>query len=871
MEKVQQNLFKPEIMQRFILLLLFGLIYNIAQSQCCGNGICEPGENATNCPYDCGAAQTWKCPNTIGSFFNDPNLPITYDTAQARGYCYAISVGPSMPTTVCFEYVYPPSGTINVNFFISDSCSVGATKVSVGTNATSCSGTATGHPAVTGFSTYNMSCTQLSGTAMLYGGGCASDSIITICVNLNTSHTCGEIYICPVIDCNSNNCGSTPPVNCPPFNFRDTSDIDICNNGINSGIAGVIPDCGTHFTYLWNDPFAQTTPIATGLSPGTYTVKVTNTAFGCDTNINVRIDSLGQPINVNATANLCQGDSILLGGSYQTSTGVYLDSLVGRYGCDSIVSTSLSILPILSSSVSANICQGDSLFVGGAYQTSAGNYTDTIQASNGCDSVITTSLSIKPIPQSSFSSNICQGDSLLFGSIYLNSSGLYTDTFLASNGCDSIISLTLNVQPNKSITANASICQGDSIFLGGAYQTNSGSYSDTLQAANGCDSVITTSLKVDNIILNSTSVTICQGDSVFLSGSYQSSPGAYADTLQAFTGCDSILTTNLSVLPVYNDSSVASICQGDSILFSNNYYSNSGLYYDTLQNSMGCDSVLVFNLSVLPQAAVSNNYSICNGDSLFLEGSYQNNSGTYYDTLQAMNGCDSIVISNLLVKPVPSISISADLCEGDSIFAQGNYQTNSGTYYDTLQTSGGCDSLIITDLTFKTTPNAAFEFGLRNSDCEGETVNLINLTTDALTYKWVINGDTLFDASPSNYFAYNKQYEILLFAYASDYCFDTAYQEVNLKGLPDVVIPNVITPNNDGMNDVFELPIPDHMKQCASIYIYNRWGQLLYEGISGNDWDGRTTAGDKVSDGVYMYVIEVGTETYKGTLTILNN
>lgn len=67
-------------------------------------------------------------------------------------------------------------------------------------------------------------------------------------------------------------------------------------------------------------------------------------------------------------------------------------------------------------------------------------------------------------------------------------------------------------------------------------------------------------------------------------------------------------------------------------------------------------------------------------------------------------------------------------------------------------------------------------------------------------------------------------------------------------------VPNVFSPNGDGVNDDLVTSLPPGGK----LRIYNRWGQLLFESSGRNDyWDGTTTAGEKVPDGVYYYVIEV--------------
>ena len=79
-----------------------------------------------------------------------------------------------------------------------------------------------------------------------------------------------------------------------------------------------------------------------------------------------------------------------------------------------------------------------------------------------------------------------------------------------------------------------------------------------------------------------------------------------------------------------------------------------------------------------------------------------------------------------------------------------------------------------------------------------------------------------------------------------------------------IIIPNIITPNGDGKNDLFQLDFP-----VIKTEIFNRWGQKLFESNNDAFWDGRTTAGNKVPEGTYYYIIVTEEETYKGYLQLL--
>ncbi|MBR5982921.1 MAG: gliding motility-associated C-terminal domain-containing protein, partial [Bacteroidales bacterium] len=98
------------------------------------------------------------------------------------------------------------------------------------------------------------------------------------------------------------------------------------------------------------------------------------------------------------------------------------------------------------------------------------------------------------------------------------------------------------------------------------------------------------------------------------------------------------------------------------------------------------------------------------------------------------------------------------------------------------------------------------------------------------------------------------------------------YVDTKLENSYDdcVRIPNVFTPNGDGVNDEWEIGNID-MFPNAKIYVYNRWGQLVFSG-EGPDmtWDGKLRGGQMAPSGTYMYILKLhtGHEAYEGTVTI---
>ncbi|XOV66202.1 MAG: T9SS type A sorting domain-containing protein [Fluviicola sp.] len=160
-----------------------------------------------------------------------------------------------------------------------------------------------------------------------------------------------------------------------------------------------------------------------------------NPTPGSSTPVNVIVP---QPTSAAANATICNGDSIFVGGDYQTSAGVYTDTLSTIYGCDSVVTTTLSTDQSYFIQNNANICLGDSILLGGAYQTTAGFYTDSLQTVLGCDSTIVTFLDITSPPSVSFTApvdTICAQENA-FSMNGTPTGGVYTGTGVSGDMFD---------------------------------------------------------------------------------------------------------------------------------------------------------------------------------------------------------------------------------------------------------------------------------------------------------------------------------------------------------------------------------------------------------------------------------------------------
>lgn len=127
-------------------------------------------------------------------------------------------------------------------------------------------------------------------------------------------------------------------------------------------------------------------------------------------------------------------------------------------------------------------------------------------------------------------------------------------------------------------------------------------------------------------------------------------------------------------------------------------WDSTGIYYDTLTNSVGCDSIIAVNLTITT-GALASTITVDECDFYISpSGNTWTSSGVYSDTLTSMGGCDSVITVNLTINQTSSATLSDTVC-GSYISPSGITLTTSGTYPDTISNAIGCDSVLIINLT----------------------------------------------------------------------------------------------------------------------------------------------------------------------------
>ena len=266
------------------------------------------------------------------------------------------------------------------------------------------------------------------------------------------------------------------------------------------------------------------------------------------------------------------------------------------------------------------------------------------------------------------------------------------------NGCDSVIVLTLSINPVATTPLSATICSNEAYDFHGRDLTQAGTYSDTLQTINGCDSVIVLTLSVNPVYHDTINVAICEGSVYTENGFNVNEAGTYTQTLQTINGCDSVIVLTLSINPVYHDTINAEICEGTTYSENGFEQSEAGTYTQTLQTSNGCDSIVTLNLSMKPNSTTTFTATVCEGTVYTENGFNASETGIYTRTMESANGCDSTITLDLTVNPSYQIGVLAIINRGETYTNFGFNESEAGTYTQHLQTVDGCDSTIMLTL-----------------------------------------------------------------------------------------------------------------------------------------------------------------------------
>ncbi len=678
-------------------------------------------------------------------------------------------------------------------------------------------------------------------------------------------------------------------------------------------------------TYVWTPPASLSNPIIANpyAKPSDTTLyKVTATLNGCSSKDSVTINVKKVIADAGPNSSICINDSIQLnatgGTSYAWKQNVTLSDTTIRtpYAkptvttkyfvtvknglCSNTDSVTITIATILNvnAGVDTSICLGDSirLLATGASSyawSSATTLSNTAIAnpyakpsdttmyyvtgfSGSCSAMDSVKVNVKkPLIDAGLTQTIC----------YLDSIQLH-----ATGSAGSTYTWTPVASLNNALIANPYAKPADTTM----YRVTG--------LSNGCTVIDSVKVNVRRVIADAgANTSVCQGDSVQLNAS-----GGISFTWQTNATLSSTVIPNPFAKPVANITYYVTVNDGtcsarDSVkvILNNTNTLDAGLDTEVcLHDSVQLQAIGATTYTWTPAVGLSNNTISNPKASPVLPTDYivRGLAGLCYDT-------DTIRVS---IKPLPVVDLGIDtfICFNET-----------HTFYPTVTNADVYNwqpALLLDDATIKnptTLLNSAQTFtltatntttGCTNSDqvlvsiqkptaqftlddSASASPPLIVTPTNTsfplpLLYDWEMQ-DTITtyytDAEPTHSFASVGVYKILLTVTDDRGCTDTISRFVSITREGKIFIPNVFTPNGNGLNDVFEISfIPGTILEMKGS-IWNRWGEKIYAfGSPSYIWWNGQASGQDVSDGVYYYTLDVvdlngKAQQFHGTVTLL--
>lgn len=331
----------------------------------------------------------------------------------------------------------------------------------------------------------------------------------------------------------------------------------------------------------------------------------------------------------------------------------------------------------------------------------------------------------------------CPGFSITIGTNTYTTTGITQDILTSSQGCDSIVNLDLTILPPVTGTDTQVACDSLIWIDGLTYYTNNTTATHNIVggAANGCDSLVTLNLTVNNSSTGTDTQVACDS-LIWIDGlTYYATNNSATHNISggAANGCDSLVTLDLTILNSATGTDTQTAC--DSLVWIDGltYYANNNTATHNLSGGAanGCDSLVTLDLTILNSTSGTDTQVAC--DSLvWIDGiTYyaDNNTATFNIVGGAANTCDSLVTLNLTVVTGTTGTDTQTACDS-LVWIDGNTYSsdnNTATFNIVGGAANSCDSLVTLDLTIVSSP------------LNTVTLAVATLTADqaGATYQWL--------------------------------------------------------------------------------------------------------------------------------------
>ena len=664
---------------------------------------------------------------------------------------------------------------------------------------------------------------------------------------------------------------------------------------------------------------------------GTYT-DTTFSRTGCDSiiaiyylNVLSPLDTIRRPI-----VNLCPGESFInstpRGEIKYENSSIDLKKEEEEFiytsirGCDSVVISTIFYYQDRVSTVEATICEGGDPFYAddGRELTTEGEHRVVLQSVHGCDSTIIVDLEVGNRTERDTLIPLCEGQSIfLDGKERFN--GQVELTYTTLEGCDSIVNYIITVSDSIVIDTSATICFGDTFHFGGiAFTETTNTQFDLPSNISNCDSVMRLNLFVLDCEIKATIVEDSLNCSDDKNGrfSFTLTNGLWPFTYQ-WQYLDSLIEGRIDTLfetisaeglpagtyTITVTDQIRNVQEFNVQVKSPDFWSHTSEESDhngfhiscagmddgaieifpeggnapyTYQWSNGEITQKIINLSADSFVVTVTDDSNCDYQVLF---AVTEPSPLYVEIDSIKPNCDSLATGVInVVLEEGGVEPYSYAIPGIGMGVRGQFSGLLPGTYDLIVTDdNGCMAAFETDLPGPDIPELEIE---RNYFSElGDPIKFgIQANVDLEFIEWSTQeGLSCYDCiDPTATPVESTSYTIT--ATSFDGCSTTETLSLNIDKKRDVYVPNIFSPNGDGLNDRLSVFGGPEVANVMAMRIYSRWGELVYEqsNINVNDelmgWNG-TFQGRQVPRGTYIWFIQVSfidgeVFEYRGTVAL---
>lgn len=437
--------------------------------------------------------------------------------------------------------------------------------------------------------------------------------------------------------------------------------------------------------------------------------------------------------------------------------------------------TTLHLTDELHESLSVVFCQGESYTMNGILYTETGDYQQTLTSVGGCDSIVTLHVQVNDTSVRYDTITIHEGTSTSWHGKWYREAGNYRDTMQSRSGCDSVIQLTLLVTDPLQEMYDTICWQPTYTFMGYDYAIppmdgldETVYYDYTLEYRDVVDCI---TYKMHLAVINQQNGrvitlhdTIRQGESYVFFDETLRREGTYTHVSNPACECSQTYILYLTVLsyPILQDT--ITLCHEDTIIYRGKPYSTPGIYSDTVMSLAGIDAVYRLHLND-NRSFREFSIIITAGDPLPPPLGVITESGTYTYTLTNALGCDSIVTWYIGVNErciVPKEEYHA-VCAGDTYEWHGRTISEEGDYTDTSWHSGPDDCDTVVTLHLSVLPVVARDTTIYI--CEGDYYALgTERLSEQGTYPFLFRAANGCDSMVSVHLHYLPTYRDTTFA-----------------------------------------------------------------------------------------------------------